>query len=406
MLLRARILLPVTAPPIENGGVLVRDGKIVASGRWPEVCALASSDEIVDLGNVILLPGLVNAHAHLEYTGLAGQFSGANGFAQWVREINASKQKFNRDTATEQWLTGAAMLVDSGTTTVADVQTRVGAETASPKLTALRMMPFIEMTGVISRRAPVDLIAEADSFLKGGGGYSPHSPYATMPGLLEQTAAQMARNGRIAMIHVAESAEELEMFTQRRGPLYELIISLGRPMDDCDGRTPVQHVAKSGLLQKSTVLVHANYLTDEDVTLIGNSGASVVHCPGSHAFFDHEEFRYLDLKRSGVNICLGTDSLATMNPEGDNAAELNLLTEMRRFRLKHMDVMAREILAMGTVNAARALGAANDLGSLQVGSHADVIAIPYNGGLKLAEESILSSDARVEASFINGRRIK
>ncbi|HEY1171891.1 MAG TPA: amidohydrolase family protein [Verrucomicrobiae bacterium] len=406
MLLRARILLPVTAPPIENGGVLVRDGRIVASGRWPEVCALASGDEIIDLGNVILMPGLVNAHAHLEYTGLAGQFSGANGFTQWVRDINASKQKFNRDTATEQWLTGAAMLVDSGTTTVADVQTRVGTETADPKLTALRVMPFIEMTGVISRRAPVDLLTEADTFLKGGGGYSPHSPYATMPGLLELTATQAAENGRVVMIHVAESADEFEMFTQRCGPLYELIASLGRPMEDCDGRTPLQQVAKSGLLQKKTVLVHANYLTDDDVVLTGNSGASVVHCPSSHAFFEHEEFRCFDLKRSGVNICLGTDSLATMNPEGGRAPELNMLTEMRRFRLKHMDLMARDVLAMATVNAARALGVANDLGSLQAGNKADAIAIPYNGGLKLAEESILSSDARVEASFINGRRIK
>jgi aminodeoxyfutalosine deaminase len=289
---------------------------------------------------------------------------------------------------------------------VADVQTRAGAETSDPKLTALRVVPFIEMTGVISRRSPDDLIAEADTFLKGGGGYSPHSPYATMPGLLGVTADRAASKGRVVMIHVAESAEEFEMFTQGRGPLHELIASLGRPMDDCDGRTPLQQVAKSGLLQKSTLLVHANYLTDEDVTLIGSSGASVVHCPGSHAFFEHEAFRYVSLKRSGVNICLGTDSLATMNHEGDRASELNMLTEMRRFRLKHLDVMARDILAMATVNAARALGMANELGSLQAGAKADVIAIPYNGSLKLAEESVLSSYARVEASFINGRRIK
>ncbi|MCD6050198.1 MAG: Aminodeoxyfutalosine deaminase, partial [Verrucomicrobia bacterium] len=381
MLLRARILLPVTAPPIENGGILIRDGRIAAAGRWPEICAQATGDEIVDLGNVVLMPGLVNAHAHLEYTGMAGQFTGANGFAEWVRSINASKQRnFTHDTATEQWLTGAAMLMDSGTTTVADVQTRAGAAMAESKLTALRIIPFIEMTGVISRKAPEDLIGEADSLLEpygGKGGYSPHSPYATTPGLLELTALRARESGRVTTIHVAESNEEFEMFVHRRGPLYEMIAALGRPMEDCDGRTPLQHVDKCELLQKNTLLVHANYLTDEDVALIGGSSASVVHCPGSHAFFDHEAFRYQELKQCGVNLCLGTDSLATLSSDNGHPPELNMMSELRRFRLKHMDVLAREVLAMATVNGARALGLERDCGSLRPGTRADLIAISY-----------------------------
>lgn len=409
MLLRTRILVPVTAPPIEDGGVWVRDGRIVAAGRWLEVRALAAGDEVMDLGEVILMPGLVNAHAHLEYTGLAGQFMGASGFSQWIRSINSAKQRVSPDAATEQWLTGAAMLVDSGTTTVADIQTLAGAQAANPKLTALRVIPFIEMTGVISRRAPAELLPEAEQLLGTGpmgGGFSPHSPYATLPGLLELSAQRARETGRINAIHVAESAEEFEMFTRASGPLYELIASLGRTMEDCDGRTPLQHIARCGLLQQQTLVVHANYLVDEDVALLAASGASVVHCPGSHAFFEHQPFRYADLQQRGVNVCLGTDSLATMNGEGDQPPELNLLKELRRFWAKHTEVMARDILAMATVNGARALRLEHELGSLNPGVHADVIALPYKGSIKQAEAAIFSTEARVETYFIGGRRIK
>jgi len=409
MLLRSRILLPVTAPPIEDGGVWIRDGRIAASGKWADVCVMAADDEVVDLGEVILLPGLVNAHAHLEYTGLAGQFTGAKGFSQWIRSIKSAKQRVSPDTATEQWLTGAAMLVDSGTTTVADIQTLAGAQAANPKLTALRVIPFIEMTGVINRRAPEELLAEAEKLLEVGpigGGFSPHSTYASLAGLLELSAQRARETGRINAIHVAESEEEFEMFTRGSGPLYELIASLGRTMGDCDGRTPLQHIARYGLLQKQTLVVHANYLTDDDVALLAASGASVVHCPGSHAFFEHQPFRYGELHRRGVNICLGTDSLATMNGEGDQQPELNLLTELRRFRSKHTEVMARDILAMATVNGARALGLEHELGSLNPGARADVIALPYKGSIKQAEAAIFLAETRLEACFIGGRRIK
>jgi aminodeoxyfutalosine deaminase len=409
MLLRSRILVPVTAPPIDDGGVWVCDGRIAAAGKWADVCALAGGDERVDLGNTILLPGLVNAHAHLEYTGMAGQFTGANGFAHWIRSIVAARQTFGVDAATEHWLAGASLLVESGTTMVADIQTTVSVRAAKPSLTPLSVVPFIEMTGVISRRAPADLLAEAETFLSEGplgGGFSPHSPYATMPGLLEMTATRMDEHERVTTIHVAESAEEFEMFVHRRGPLYELIAGLGRPMEDCDGRTPLQHVARCGLLKRNALVVHANYLADEDLSLLANSMASVVHCPGSHAFFDHQPFRYDELVRREVNICLGTDSLASMNGEGDAPAELNMLTEMRRFQQKNPRVSPREILAMATINGAIALGIGQEAGSLHEGVRADLIAIPYAGDLRRAEECIVSAGARVEASFIGGRRIK
>lgn len=409
MLLRSRILLPVTSPPVDDGGVWVRDGRIVAAGMWSEVSALGNGDEVVDLGEVVLLPGLVNAHAHLEYTGMAGLLTGVNGFTEWIRSINAAKQNFGADASTEQWLAGAISLVETGTTMVADIQTVPAAKAAKPKLTPLSIIPFIEMTGVISRRTPEDLLAEAESFLgKGplGGGYSPHSPYSTLPALLELTASRMDETDRVTTVHVAESAEEFDMFVNRRGPMFDFIASLGRPMDDCDGRTPLQHVASSGLLKRNALLVHANYLTDGDVELLANSLASVVHCPGSHAFFDHQPFRYDDLLRREVNICLGTDSMATMNVDGEQPNGLSMLAEMQRFAHHHPDVAPREILAMATINGAIALGIGQEAGSLDAGVRADMIGIPFQGSIRDAEAAIFAEGAKLEVGYIGGRRSK
>jgi len=409
MLLRSRILVPVTTPPIDDGGVWVSDGRIAAAGQWSEVSRQAGNQEVVDLGDVALMPGLVNAHAHLEYTGMAGLFTGANGFAQWIRSIVAARQNFGADAATEHWLAGASLLLDSGTTMVADNQTTVSTKAAKPQLTPLSVVPFIEMTGVISGRPPADILAGAESFLSPGplgGGFSPHSPYSTLPALLEMTATRGDELERVTTIHVAESAEEFDMFVHRQGALYELVAGLGRPMDDCDGRTPLQHLAKCGLLKRNTLLAHANYLTNEDLSLLANSLASVVHCPGSHAFFEHQPFRYDDLVRREVNVCLGTDSLASMNGDGDAPPELNMLTEMRRFQQKNPRVAPREILAMATINGAIALGLGQEVGSLNSGSRADLIAVSCTGSVRQVEESIISVATRVEASFIGGRRIK
>lgn len=403
MLFRARTIVPVASPKLADGGLWVREGRIEAIGPWEGIHAQAVGEEVTDLGEVALFPGLVNAHAHLEYTGLAGKLNGSAGFAAWIRSINAVKREQSPESITADWLTGAETLLRSGTTTVADMETVMPGMATRLAKTPLRVIPFIEMTGVISRRLPSDLLTEADAILgecPQGGGYSPHAPYSTLPALLRETAQHAATHQRSVAIHVAESADEFAMYRERSGALFELISQLGRSMEDCDGRTPLQHVARNGLLRLKTLVVHANYLAPEDFDLLAQSGSNVVHCPSSHAFFAHNPFAYAELKRRGVNVCLGTDSLATQAA----GSRLDMLAEMRRFQRSYPTVSPAEILQMATQNGAQALGIPDVTGSLSAGRFADFFAIPYEGDIADAEASLLNESVQVTACYVAGRK--
>jgi cytosine/adenosine deaminase-related metal-dependent hydrolase len=121
MILRARTILPVSRPPIENGAIVISENRIRAVGAWPDLQPHATG-EIFDLGEVILLPGLVNAHCHLDYTGMAGQLPPPQTFTDWIPLIIAAKTAWDFSEYARSWLDGAQMLLRTGTTTVADIE--------------------------------------------------------------------------------------------------------------------------------------------------------------------------------------------------------------------------------------------------------------------------------------------
>lgn len=402
MLLRARVIVPVAAPKIADGGLWVQGGCVRTIGPWAEVKALAGNDEFVDLGDVAVFPGLINAHAHLEYSSMAGLLRGDAGFTAWVRSVNATKGQ--RPVTDADWLAGADMLLRSGTTTVADMQTVVPGMARRMQQTPLRVVPFIEMTGVISRRAPDELLAEAESILQEmnvPGGYAPHAPYSTLPATQVASAIEAEKKRRLLSMHVAESAEEWVMFWEGKGVLHEMISSLGRPMEDCGNTTPLQSIARHGILQQRTLLAHANYLAPEDISSLVKSGASVVHCPSSHAFFQHQPFAFSALAQVGVNICLGTDSLATQGA----GASLDMRQEMRRFAQIYPEASPETILRLATVNGAKALNLPTVTGTLSPQSAADLFAIPYTGKLEAAEACLFETQTSVITCYVAGRKV-
>ena len=176
-------------------------------------------------------------------------------------------------------------------------------------------------------------------------------------------------------MHLAESADESDMFFKGSGPLYQRLANVGRDMSDCGGCSPVEYVLRQGLMTEKLLTVHDNYLDDNDIRLLAESGASVAHCPRSHDYFGHVPFRFEELRAAGVNICLGTDSLATVE-EAD--AELDMFSGMRMFRGKYPDVSPEAIISMATVNGAKALGWTKEVGEISTGSCADLLAFPYS----------------------------
>jgi cytosine/adenosine deaminase-related metal-dependent hydrolase len=264
------------------------------------------------------------------------------------------------------------------------------------------------MTGVKSRRDPRAILKDAVdhiSTLPGGrcrAGLAPHAPYSTAPDLLRLTAEIAQRRHLPLSIHVAESAQEFEMFAKGRGVMFDWLRRNGRDMTDCGLGSPIQHLDESGALNQNSLAVHVNYLAEGDAALLAKRKTSVAHCPRSHSYFSHEKFPLNALTRANVNICLGTDSLATVYKKPRQAVELNMFEEMRAFATAHTQVPPEMILQMATINGALALGMAGQTGELSEKALADLIAIPFKGKFKEVNETIVHYRGDVLASMIDG----
>ena len=407
MILRARVVLPVSQPPIEDGAVLISGNRIAQVGAWKNFSG-SNHKDVIDLGETILMPGLINAHCHLDYTDMAGLIPPQKSFTDWIRLMLATKSGWNYSEYAESWIRGAHMLERTGTTTVVDFE-------AVPELlpdvwsaTSLRVVSLLEMTGVKSRRDPRAILQDTMEHIRtlpGGRcrpGLAPHAPYST-PSALLRLAAEMARRRQWPLsIHVAESAQEFEMFTKGSGVMFDWLRRNDRDMSDCGLGSPVQQVGRYDVLGENCLAVHVNYLAQKDARLLARKKASVVHCPRSHTYFGHEKFPFLTFTRAKVNVCLGTDSLATVYKKPRQKVELNMFTEMQTFASSCPRVSSEKILQMATVHGARAVGMAGQLGELSENALADLIAIPFDDKLADSVEAAVHHAGDVAASLIDG----
>ena len=407
LVLRARVVLPIRRPPIENGAVVVFGNRIVAVGRWRSI-RTQHSGAVLDLGESLLMPGLVNAHCHLDYTDMAGLFPPPRSFCDWIKLITTEKSQWSYSDFAQSWIAGAQMLVRTGSTTVGDIE-------AVPQLlpdvwsaTPLRVISFLEMTGIRSRRSPdailADTVEKIESLPRGRciAGLSPHAPYSTLPRLMKRCGTVARRRGWRVATHVAESAVEFEMFKSARGEMFEWLQRSKRDMSDCGGVSPVQHLARTGLLGPNLLATHVNYLAEGDAQLLARKQVSVVHCPRSHDYFRHELFPRHSLAKAGVNLCLGTDSLATVLKQPRRNVELNMFDEMRSLVARNSGVSPECIVRMATINGAQALGFRGKVGELAKNGFADLIALPFSGRTSESYAAVLQHTGDVAASIIDG----
>jgi cytosine/adenosine deaminase-related metal-dependent hydrolase len=407
MILRSRTILPVSQPPIENGAIVISGNRIRAVGAWPDLRSHAK-EKVLDLGEVILLPGLVNAHCHLDYTDMAGMLPPPKTFTDWIPLILSAKSGWGYSEYLHSWLNGARMLERTGTTTVADIEIVPDLLPDVWDATPLRVFSFLEMTGIRARRDPQEVLLAAvekmDSLShpRCSASLSPHAPYSTVPALLEFSAGVARERGRRLCIHVAESAEEFEMFMRARGQMFDWLRRNQRDPSDCGLGSPVQHLARHQMLGENLLAIHVNCLARGDAALLGRHRVHVVHCPRSHDYFRHPPFLRKRLANAGVNLCLGTDSLATVRKTRKQNPELSLFDEMRELAAKDPKLPPVEILRMATVNGARALGRAGQIGELSENALADLIAIPAGAKTSDACEAVLAHDGPVSASMIDG----
>ena len=385
MILRARVVVTMDGPPIENGAVAISENRVVDIGPFGEIKA-RNSGEVVDLGEQALLPGLINAHCHLDYTCLRGKIPPLRSFTDWIRAINAAKATLSEEDYIASINEGFAEAKRFGTTTIANL-------TAFPELIAkidepIRTWWFAELIDVRSPERANEIVDLAVESLKSkkNWGLAPHALFTASATLFRRCEEIAEPENILLTTHLAESREEMSMFRDGSGPLYEVIKEIGRPMEDCGRETPLERfVGRLGDASlPNWIVAHLNELSESDFDLLARSQFQVVHSPRSHGYFRHSPFPFKKLNELGFNICLGTDSLASNE-------SLSLFAEMRAFQRNEPGVSPAEIFEMVTVNPARALDQSRDggtLGRIRPGFHADLISIPCSGSPNVFEEIV------------------
>lgn len=403
MIIRSRVVAPMANEPIEDGAVVVEGNKIAAVGRFPDV-KRDYTGEVLDLGEQILLPGLINAHCHLDYTMLRGKIGPQRSFADWIVAINAHKAALTDTDYIDSIKAGLAEARTFGTTTVLNLE-------AFPALLPRLPRPLLRVwwcAEMIDIRGSVNVqdIFEAlrDSFRShqdwlGGFGLAPHAPY-TASRELYSDAAEIARKEDVLLTtHLAESSEEMQMFRDARGPAFDFLKSIGRPMEDCGQVTPLAFLLRTRTIDAHWIIAHMNELDPGDFDLLGRAPKfHIVHCPRSHTFFGHAPFALERLRALGFNICLGTDSLASNS-------SLSLFAEMRELLRKEATLSPQEALEMVTTNASAAMRQTGMLGQIRPGFHADLIAVPALDAGATVYENIVSFEGPVPWMMVNGEVI-
>lgn len=400
MILRAKYILPLCQDPIADGAVVIHNGSITAVGSSQDVQA-THSGPVRDLGEVVLLPGLINAHCHLDYTDMRGQVPWHGVFIDWLLRITDLKRQWTDEQYVASIRKGAAELARWGTTTVVN-------SAAQPHLIPhveplpMRLWWCMELIDLLEEdtaeqklRAAILQITELK---RGHGGLAPHAPFTASPELYRITAHAAHERKLLLTTHLIESAEEDDMFRRGCGPMFDRYSRLGRNMSDCKRVGVMQLMAEYGVLGPYCLAVHANCLTPIDLNLLSTTGTHVVHCPKAHQFFQRPKALLPLLRLAGINVCLGTDSLASNDT-------LSLFAEMQRLSMNFVDLAPSEILAMVTTNAAKALNAEDKLGKLAEGAWADLIAVPLDGPVIDPYEAAVYSEKPVVFSMVGGQEI-
>jgi cytosine/adenosine deaminase-related metal-dependent hydrolase len=384
--LTARWIVPVVGPPLPGGTVTVEDDRIVAvephGRRTPDL----------DLGGVAVLPGLVNAHTHLDLTGLRGLAPPSPDFTGWLRRVIAHRRERSPEQIRADVRIGIEECLRFGTTLVGDIAGGGGESWDELASAPLRAVVFRELLGLTAARAG-QALAAARGWLAAHpatetcrAGLSPHAPYSVRAGLFRAAAGL----GVPVSVHLAETPAERELLTRHTGPFVPFLQALG--VWDASGlaRSP-EWVARRFRRADHALVIHGNDLAPAAVP----PTATVVYCPRTHAAFAHAPHPFRDFQARSVRVALGTDSLAS-NPD------LDLLAEARFVRQHFSDVPAATILRMATLDGAAALGWADETGSLEPGKSADLVAVPIPDRAGGPCELVLDTDEPVRAVMFRG----
>jgi cytosine/adenosine deaminase-related metal-dependent hydrolase len=392
------------APVIRDGAVLFRDGIIRAVGPAADLRAEYPRADVMDMGRATLLPGLVNAHVHLELSSLSNCGSPAGTFVDWLLRLvprgpmDAAKLEQSVAAAVAQ---GVGECLRFGVTAVGDISRQCALTRPILRVGPLRVVSYGEVLAMGQRRTLLDerMAVATDRANQSAAlrvGISPHAPYSIEDEGYRRCLAA-ARSGRLPIAtHLAETRNEREFLDDHAGPFRDLWQQIGG-WDDHVPRFaggPIRFAREVGLLDYPTLLAHVNYCDAEELAMLAAGQASVVYCPRTHAYFDHPPHRWREMLAGGINVAVGTDSTAS-------SPDLNLVDDLRLLHRLAPDFPPARLWELATWRAARAIQWDQHIGSLAPGKAADMVVFPIAGNDPLS--AILEEDVRPQALWIGGQ---
>jgi 5-methylthioadenosine/S-adenosylhomocysteine deaminase len=405
-------ICPVSSPPIADGAIAVDNGRIVQVGR-----NLETLGERVRFPGSVIIPGFVNAHAHLELTVLRGFLEDLE-FVTWIRTLTTSKQqRLTREEMLVSARLGAVECLAAGVTCVGEVMD-VGTSWEAMREYGLQGVAYQELFG------PADFHAEES--LKGlqqkvhairpqetetqRVGVSPHAPFTVAPRLFRMVKAYAKSEHLPVTVHIAESEDEDRYVRLGEGPFADR--NRERRFEvEVAGCSPVAHLERCGMLDPHTLLIHVIRTEDSDMDVLRRTGAAVVHCPKSNAKFGHGVARVVEMYETGIRMSLGTDSVASNNVV-DMFEEMREAIFMQRARTGRFNALdAVSAFRMATHGGAECLGLDRHLGSLDEGKRADFVVIDLNDAalhpIYDPVQTLVYSACRknVRETYIAGQRI-
>lgn len=407
----ASCLYPVAASPIEGGAIAVADGLIVDIGPLADLRARHAA-QLHEFPGCVIMPGLVNAHTHLELTHFPswklrkGIDYAPRTYVDWVIQVIKIRRSLSREELELSVREGIRISLESGTTAVGEI------------LTDLNLLPLYQASPLTGRlffeaighdpTLCADLLATLDKSLASFDagrlrqGLSPHSSHTLSPQFMRDITSLALRHDVPSVIHLAESREEAAFLHDSSGKIAELLYPLAgwetfipHPLRT----TPTAYLDSFGVLTPAMTAVHCVHVTPADVELLRQRGVNVVLCPRSNDRLDVGKAPAALLKKKGIPLALGTDSLASND-------SLSLWDEMRFLRREFPGLFSpAEILAMTTICAAQALHMADRLGSLEKGKQADflVVQLEHSAAPDELPEALIEA-SRVVDIFCEGRR--
>jgi len=401
LLLKSRYLLKDPSTVIDDGAVLIDDGKVKFAGCANDISSHESC-QIVDLGNSAIVPGFVNTHTHLDLTHLHNFIKYNGDYTEWIRQLVNAKKEWTESEYLSSIRSGIKNSLESGTTTVADI-TRNGLALEELQKSNIRKTLFYELIDFNpdSAESTIDNFKNIIGNVKQNDllsiGIFPHAPYTVSEELYRISKTVSDELGLSIATHISETIDEANFLTRGAGNFASLLRDFDMLKEwKPPGLRPVNYMKNIGFLENGCILVHCNYLKGEEVDHIEESNSTIVFCPRSHKYFRHKDHPFYMLGNRNINIALGTDSLASND-------SLSILDEMKYIYTQHKTSKPKDILYMGTIAGATALRLDNKIGKLEEGYAADIAVIDFKKEkVTNVYDGLFSQDSECVLTVVSG----